>query len=159
MNGGTSANKTLPDKKLTFRKARLSDAAGLAACFDAAYSVYNSYIDDLPDVSEGVADDIARNIVWVAVCGVDVVAGMVLVAMPDHLHLANIAVVPSCTGKGLGKALTEIATRECLAQGLANISLATHQKMPENVEFYRHLGWRVTGRSLNKTHMNKIINR
>ena len=49
----------------TIRKATADDAPALAAAFAEAYSEIAKRLPDLPDVSEGVAEDIADREVWV----------------------------------------------------------------------------------------------
>jgi|GEM_PF-71599 len=142
---------------LQIRKAKPEDATAIAACFDRAYSVYATRINDLPEVAIGIEDDIANNAVWVAVdCGV-IVGGLVLVLHPAHATLANIAIDPSASGRGLGKALIDRAEDACRKLKLPCIRLSTHIKMLENVSLYEHLGWHVTDRKGNKVLMEKAI--
>ncbi|WP_210200587.1 hypothetical protein [Cohaesibacter celericrescens] len=49
------------------RKATLADASALDTCIDAAYAQYKLHINDLLRVSEGIAEEIQKNQVWVAV--------------------------------------------------------------------------------------------
>lgn len=142
---------------LQIRKAKPEDATAIAACFDRAYSVYATRINDLPEVSIGVEDDIANNAVWVAEDGGVIVGGLVLVLHPAHATLANIAIDPSASGSGLGKALIDRAEDACRKLKLPCIRLSTHIKMPENVSLYEHLGWRVTSLKGNKVLMEKGI--
>lgn len=141
----------------TIRRAKPTDAAALAACIDAAYSVYAGKGIDLPAVSDGIAEDIQRNIVWVALSGRRIIAGLVLIPREDHAILANVAVDPSAAGLGLGRTLMDRADLEVLKLGLSKLSLTTHAGIPENVRLYEHLGWRATSRIGNKVHMEKTL--
>lgn len=149
----------------TIRRADEDDAGPLAQCIDQAYSVCRSRISDLPPVSEGLAQEIHDNLVWVAVLagGPDgrpednIVGGMVLVLQDDHLLLANVAVRPDAAGMGLGRAFLDRAESETKQRGLAKLRLSTHCEMPENVRLYQHLGWHETGRSGNKVMMEKSL--
>ena len=140
----------------TLRRAEARDSKELADCIEAAYSVYSSRIDDLPAVSEGVADAIQQHRVWVAETQ-HIVGGLILVPCDDFLLLENIAVRPESTGMGIGRALIQQAEIDCQELGLQEIRLSTHEEMPENVAIYSRLGWAETGRSGNKVHMSKAI--
>jgi len=141
----------------TIRRAGLADASPLTACIDEAYSVYAGKGIDLPAVSDGIADEIQNNLVWVAVLEKQIVGGLVLITREDDAVLVNVAVRPSATGSGLGRALVDQAEQEVRALGLGRIGLTTHVKMPENVQLYEHLGWHETGRVGNKVHMEKSL--
>ena len=112
---------------------------------------------NLPAVSEGVVEDITRNIVWVAGLGGQIVGALVLVRGADSLTLANVAVDPSQKGHGLGKTLMELATSEAARLGKPSLRLSTHIDMPENVALYTYFGWHETGREGNKVHICKSI--
>ncbi len=141
----------------TIRAAEPSDAVELASRIDAAYSAHASHIPDLPEVSEGIADDIAQNVVFVATTENKVIGGIVLILQPDHLMLANIAVDPSAEGNGIARALIETAEQVAQSNSLSEIRLSTHVKMPENISLYEHLGWHQTGKSGNKVHMSRKL--
>lgn len=141
----------------TIRKAGAADADRLARCIDAAYSVYAEKLDDLPAVSDGIADDIANNKVWVAVSDERIIGGIVLVANGDHVVVANVAVDPGAAGRGVGRALMDLAESEAKELGFAKLRLSTHVAMPQNVRLYEYLGWRETDRAGNKVHMEKFL--
>lgn len=153
----------------TIRRAHEDDAGPLAHCIDQAYSVYKLRISDLPPVSEGLAQEIRDNMVWVAVPETgpetgpesasegEILGGMVLVLRDDHLLLANVAVRSDAAGMGLGRAFLDKAEAEACQHGLAKLRLSTHCEMPENVRLYQHLGWHETGRSGNKVTMEKSL--
>ena len=141
----------------TLRLATAADEHGLVRCVDRAYAVYANSVPDLPAVSEGVVEDITKNIVWVADLGGQIVGVLVLVRGADSLTLANVAVDPGQKGHGLGKTLMELATREAARLGKPSLRLSTHIDMPENVALYTYLGWHETGREGNKVHMCKSI--
>ncbi|MEY8120860.1 MULTISPECIES: GNAT family N-acetyltransferase [unclassified Falsihalocynthiibacter] len=139
------------------RPAQATDASALAACIDAAYAQYAERISDMPSVSDGCADDIANNQVWVAVQGEEVIAGLVLVTGDGFMKLANLAVHPDHGGKGLGRKLIELSECEAKRQGFSEMRLNTHVDMPENVRLYQHLGWTEMARSGNTVSMNKRL--
>jgi len=141
----------------TIRRAEKKDAAALADCFGAAYSIYAPRIADLPAVSDGIEDDIERNVVWVAARDNQVIGGLVLLPKEDHVVLANVAIDPSANGAGLGRAFMDLAEAEARKLGHEKLRLSTHVDMPENVRLYEHLGWHEIGRSGNKVHMEKSL--
>ncbi len=139
------------------RRALENDAADLTDCFEAAYDRYKSQIPNLPDVTTGLVDDIRNRTVWVAVAQGRTVGGLVLIIDSDRAMLANVAVADSARGIGLGRALIDVAARECQTRGVKTLSLTTHAAMAENIALYEHLGWDVSDRSGNKVHMEKRI--
>lgn len=141
----------------TIRRAEPQDAAQLAACIEAAYSVYAERGLDLPAVSEGIEHDIDDNIVWVAVLGQRVIGGLILVRQEDHAIVGNVAVAPSATGLGVGRALLDRARHEARELGYGKLRLTTHVGIPENVRLYERLGWRETGRTGSKVHMERHL--
>ena len=141
----------------TIRLAVPDDAAEFVACVDAAFHRFRARGIALPDVSGGVGDDIARNVVIVAANGSNVLGAMILVDHSDHLHLANIAVHPDYGGRGIGKALLKEADEVAQNMGRPRLCLATHVDIPENVALYRHLGWTETHRTATKVMMEKQL--
>jgi GNAT superfamily N-acetyltransferase len=139
------------------RRAEQADAPSLTACIDAAYSIYAGKGIDLPAVSDGIAEDIRENFVWVAILKRRIVGGLVLILRQDYAMLANVAVDPAAAGLGLGRALIEQAEQEVKLRGHSRMRLTTHTKIPENLDLYTHLGWRETGRDGNKVFMEKSL--
>jgi len=144
-------------EEFTLRKAVIDDVDSLSVCISAAYSIYKDRIADLPDVSDGIASSIASKSVWVAQIHDQIVGALVLVVATDHLLLENIAVHPVSAGKGIGKALIRLAESECLNHRLHEIRLSTHRDISENIQLYKHLGWRVVDDIGNKVYMSKTI--
>ena len=144
-------------KKSIIRRAIASDAASLAVCIDRAYENYTKSIDDLPEVSEGIEEDIANNTVWVVERNDKIVGGLILIFKPTYALLVNIAVDPCERGTGLGRALIVQAEEECRKLKILKLKLSTHVKMPSNVKLYGHLGWNETGRTESKIKMEKFL--
>ena len=140
---------------LSIRQAELNDVPALAECFDIAYAPFKSKIPDLPNVSAGMSSAIEDKSVWVAEINATVVGGIVLDPNDEYLILENVAVHPSASGSGVGKALIGCAESECLRLGLHEVRLSTHKEMKENVSLYQHLGWRVVSVEGNKVNMSK----
>ncbi len=73
------------------------------------------------------------------------------------MKLANLAVHPDHSGKGLGRKLIELAAREAKRQGYTELRLNTHVDMPNNVRLYEHLGWIEISRNTNTVSMKKSL--
>lgn len=144
---------TLP----TIRPARAADAPALTACINAAYARYAESIPDLPDVSGGIAGDIAHAHVWVVEWEGHIVAGLVLIHTPPGAKLANVAVAPEAGGQGLGRALIAVAEQQARDLGCPWLDLTTHVNMPANLRLYDKLGWQVTSHTGNSVHMRKAL--
>ena len=84
----------------------------MSACIDAAYAHYAERIADLPPMSADCAEEIARFQVWVAEVANVIVGGLVLVPGDGFMLLANVAVHPTHTGAGMGRALMALAETE-----------------------------------------------
>lgn len=142
---------------IQIRRAVPTDAEDLAACIDAAYAKYKSRILDMPAVSEGCAEEIANNQVWVAV-QLDIIVGcLFLVPNTGFMKLANLAVHPAYAGNGIGSKLMALAEQTSREQGYSEMRLNTHVAMPENVQLYNHLGWHETSRGENTVSMSKWL--
>ncbi len=92
------------------------------------------------------AKEIARHQVWVAEEERQIIGGLVLIPKEDHLLLDNIAVHPDHQGRGVGRALLELADSEALSQGYRELGLYTHETMTENIALYGRNGWVETHR-------------
>ena len=145
------------DPALKIRRAVASDAAGFARCLDAAYLRYRTRIPDLPDMSQGCAEEIADHQVWVVEHQNSIVAGLVLKPKDTFMMLANIAVSPEFAGRGIGRSLMDLCEDETARQGFASMRLNTHAGMSENISLYQRLGWTELNRDRTTVSMEKQI--
>jgi len=75
------------------------------------------------------------------------IAGIiVIIPYSDHLLLDNVAVRPEYQGQGFGRVLIEFAERKAQRLGYSRIRLYTHEKMTENIDLYRRIGFFECGR-------------
>ena len=148
----------MKSKSTHIRKALLADVEALASCIDAAYAKYSNRISDMPPVSDGIAEEITSNQVWVAIEDGKIIAGLFLISHDGFMKLANLAVHPSHGGKGIGRKLMELSDSEAKRQGYDEMRLNTHIAMPENVQLYEHLGWEEVSGSENTVSMRKHLN-
>ena len=137
------------------RKATPDDAVGLTDCTAAAYAGFD--IPDLPDVTIGIADDIAAHTVLVCVHQGRIIGGLILSVDGSAAHLRNVAVHPDHNGRGIGTALINAAIATLDPRQVKSVDLATHRAMPGNVMLYSRLGWVETGRAGNKILMTRAL--
>ncbi len=142
---------------VTIRRAAIEDADGLGQCLDAAYAQSAARIADLPSMSEGCAEEIAANLVWVAETGGRIVGALVLAPRDGFMLLANVAVHPDGRGTGLGRRLLTLAESEAAERGYSEMHLNTHAGMPETIGLYARNGWVETGGSGNTVSMRKLL--
>lgn len=143
--------------QVKIRTARSEDAAGLRACIQAAYAPARQRGVLLPPVDEGVEEDIATNLVWVAEYDGAVAGGLIVAPVDDALHVMNLVVHPNAQGQGVARKLLSLAETHALTHGLSELRLATHRDMPENIALYQHLGWEENSREGVKVVMIKSV--
>jgi ribosomal protein S18 acetylase RimI-like enzyme len=133
-----------PDQPSThrFRQAVPSDGSRVAELVDAAY---RHYIDRIGTIPGPMTDDYEEVICdhHVTVAERDgAIEGVIVLSVTDEGFLIyNVAVHPSHRGKGLGRALLELAEGEARRAGFDSIYLYTHEKMTENLALYSRIGY------------------
>lgn len=145
--------------EIVIRQAVTGDAPNLQSCMHSAYAAYNDRMSGtrLPPLELDYAAEIENYPTWVAVLDNQLVGGVTLVFEADSASIANIAVSPSVQGRGLGRSLLEFAERKAKEKGYTELRLATHVRLTENVEIYRHLGWAEFNRDETRVFMKKIV--
>lgn len=129
------------------RKARLADRPFIEGCVAAAYAKYVPRIGKPPaPMLADYAGLIDAGVVYVLEHRSTPAGVIVMYPGDGHLFVENVAVAPAGHGRGLGRVLMSFAEAEAARRGLPEVRLYTHQRMTENLGFYRHLGYRVTGR-------------
>ena len=129
------------------RGATPGDRRAVERLVEAAYGVYIERIGKRPapmDADYAAAIDVG--LVTVADRDGEIAGILVLVPMPDHLLVENVAVDPAAQGTGLGRRLMAHAEDEARARGLPELRLYTNEKMVENLAWYPRLGYRETER-------------
>ena len=137
-----------PRSDIVLRRACLQDASEITGLVRAAYGKWVARIGRAPlPMTIDQARAIAEHEVWVAEAEGGVIAGVLDLALADdHVMVENIAVHPVHQGKGLGMRLLAQAEVRAQEAGLRTIRLYTHEKMTENVAYYRTLGFSVSER-------------
>ena len=132
---------------LEIRPARREDATAITECVAAAY---RHYIDRLGRPPGPMLDDyrkvIQQHHVLVLVDGTNIVGVLVLIRQTRSLLLDNVAVHPAYQGRGLGRQLMALAEKEARRVGLTTVTLYTNERMTENLELYKRLGYMETER-------------
>ena len=132
----------------SLRRATAADAPAMRRIADAAYSPYVSRMEGRrpgpldADYAAAVADDEA----WVVEADGHLVGFLVLIDEEDAMLLDNVAVLPTHHGRGIGRALLELAERRAAAAGRTRIRLFTHVTMLENQRLYERIGYVETHR-------------
>jgi len=134
-----------PDAEI--RKATPTEASAISAIVNAAYEKYVSRIGRPPQpMLEDYAALIRDDIVWVLASGIDIIGVLVLKEQADHLLLDNVALREDMQGQGFGKYLLEYAEKTAKERGYSEIRLYTNEKMTENIDLYKKIGYRETHR-------------
>ena len=139
------------------RTASPQDAPALIQCIDRAYAQHKADLPDLPDVSGGILQDITDHHVVVAEVNGELVAGAILMINETTALLANIGVDPTHGGKGIARRLIAQIEQTAKTSGCTELRLSTHEKMPDNIALYEHLGWSIKEQSGSKIHMTKPL--
>jgi ribosomal protein S18 acetylase RimI-like enzyme len=129
---------------LSLRQATPDDAAAIRTLTREAYAKWVALLgrEPLPmtaDYGEAVKnhriDLLERN--------GSLVALIELAPKPDHLLIENIAVLPECQGRGLGRMLLSHAERVAAELGRSEIKLYTNKHFAENIALYQRAGYRI----------------
>ncbi len=144
------------------RAAAAIDAEAIRDVVHAAYRHYIARIGKPPgpmldDYSNRIADGQA----WVLEDDGRIAGILVLEEGPGGLLLDNIAVLPHCQGRGIGRRLIEFAEAEARRRGFSEIHLYTHALMTENIALYRRAGFvethRVSEKGYDRVYMTKRL--
>jgi ribosomal protein S18 acetylase RimI-like enzyme len=126
----------------SLRSASAEDAVRVAELVRAAYEHYVERIGMLPGpMTEDYARVIGDRQVTVAEVDGTIVGVIVLGVDAEGFVIENVAVHPSQRGRGLGRALLQLAEAEAARSGFDTIHLYTHEKMTENLALYSRIGY------------------
>jgi ribosomal protein S18 acetylase RimI-like enzyme len=120
----------------------IKDAQAVAACVNAAFSVYIARIGIPP--APMLADFpkiIAAGQVWVGEVDTKVVGVLVQYETESGFYIDTVAVLPALQGTGIGRALLLFAESEATRRSFRSIYLCTNVKMTENQIFYPRIGY------------------
>ena len=133
------------DEALTFRRATAADAAAARNLTREAYAKWVPVIGREPKPMTADFDAAIRDHRVDLLCqGERIVALIETIAEPEALLIENVAVSPTCQGRGLGRRLMAQAERLAAAMGYGEIRLYTNARFVDNVAFYQRLGYAMT---------------
>ncbi|MGV6805506.1 MAG: GNAT family N-acetyltransferase [Ruegeria sp.] len=141
----------------SFRDAAMGDVEAIRTCIRAAYSDVLHNIPDLPDVTEGLDQDIRDQSVVVAEKGGMIVGVVVFGPVDRAVKIFNLAVSPKAQGNGLAGRLLLVAENAARENGCPILCLTTHRLMADTRAMYRHLGWTECGGEGNKIYFEKAV--
>ena len=141
----------------SFRPIGPNEAVAIAALFEAAYAPFRETLPDLPDMTEGLAEELAETENWAAEDARGLSAVILLRVEDKALFIANLAVRPDTQGQGLARKLLELAETRARALGRHRLLLTTHADMQGTIAVYKRLGFEVTERLEGALRMGKGI--
>lgn len=128
--------------KYSFRRARPSDAPAVTAL---VHEAYRHYVEHTAITPRPVTDDYQQVIrdyqVTVAEQDAAIAGVIVLRITGEGFLIDNVAVHPAHRGRGLGRALLDLAEGEARRAGFGSVYLYTHEKMTENQALYSRIGY------------------
>jgi GNAT superfamily N-acetyltransferase len=124
------------------RPATDADVRAITDLVDAAYGPYVDRIGMRPGpLDEDYGEVIGERQVTVAESEGALVGVLVLSATNDGFLIDNVAVHPAHRGKGVGRALLELAEAEARRAGFDSIYLFTHEGLVESRALYERIGY------------------
>jgi ribosomal protein S18 acetylase RimI-like enzyme len=147
---------------LEIRSARVEDAPAITKCVAAAYRHYIARLGKLPGpMLDDYREVIQQHHVLVLTEGANIIGLLVLIRQLQGLLVDNVAVHPDYQGKGLGRKLMALAEEEAQHLGLTTVMLYTNERMTENIELYKRLGYteteRKTEQGYERVYMRKSV--
>lgn len=132
---------------LEIRPARAEDATAITECVAAAYQHYTPRIGKPPGpMLDNYRELIQQHSVPVLTEGATIIGVLVLIRQPQSLLVDNVAVHPDYQGRGLGRKLMALAEEEARRLEFTAVTLYTNERMTENIELYKRLGYTETER-------------
>ncbi len=136
-------------RDVEIRPARAEDATAITECVAAAYLHYIARLGKPP---RPMLDDykavIQQHSVLVLTNGTGgkIIGVLVLIRQTSSLFVDNVAVHPAYQARGLGRQLMAVAEEEARRLGFTTVTLYTNERMTENIEIYKRLGYTETER-------------
>lgn len=138
---------TMNQGDLAIRPARAEDAPAITECVAAAYRHYITRLGKPPGpMLDDYKEVIQQHRVLVLIDGAKILGVLVLIPQTQSLLVDNVAVHPGYQNRGLGRKLMALAEEEARRLGFTTVTLYTNERMTENIELYKKLGYRKTER-------------
>ncbi|WP_166220575.1 GNAT family N-acetyltransferase [Pseudomonas atagonensis] len=130
------------------RQARLEDAAAIAALVNDAYAPYIPRLGQKPaPMLDDYRQVLSETDAFVLTDGEQIAGVLVMNVEHGELLLINVAVSPVFKGRGLGKRLMAYCEEHAQSKACTAVRLYTHERMTENIEIYKKLGYQETHRA------------
>lgn len=146
----------------SIRQATPTDSDWLTSCTDEAYGVYVSILGRKPLLM--TMDYLAalnEFDVWIAEHRGTKAGLLVLQHEQDHTVIYSVAVLPSCSGQGIGKLLLRHAEQVAVEKRFNQLRLYTYELMTRNLAIYRSFGYvdsHITEyKGLKVIHLKKVL--
>ncbi len=124
------------------RRAEAADVTGIEALVTRAYEPWIERIGIRPlPLEQDYAERIAATDAFVYEEEGEIAGLLILEAEGDRLVVDNVAIDPSCQGRGLGRRLLAYAEERAREKNVPELRIYTHRKMTENIELYTRLGY------------------
>ena len=132
---------------LKIRPARVEDASMITECVAAAYRHYIIRLGKPPGpMLNDYGKMIQQHRVFVLTDGARILGVLVLIRQNRSLLVDNVAVHPDYQGRGLGRKLMALAEEEARSLRFPAVTLYTNERMTENIDLYKKLGYTETAR-------------
>lgn len=129
------------------RAALEADVTDLRLCAQKAYLKYVERMNREPaPMRADFLDQISRGFVSVATSQSGLVGYVVSYQQGVHFMLESVAVLPECSGQGVGKLLIAYVEKAAKKAGCKTVELYTNEAMTENIKMYQKLGYCEVGR-------------
>jgi ribosomal protein S18 acetylase RimI-like enzyme len=126
----------------SFRRATDRDVPALAELVAAAYGHYVDRIGMQPGPMTQDYTQVVRDREVTVVERDGTIVGLVVLGVDSEgFVVENVAVHPCQQGRGLGRALLELAEKEAARAGFDAVHLYTHEQMTENLALYARIGY------------------
>lgn len=131
-------------ENLTLRVAEAADAAAIRDLTRQAYAKWVSVIGREPGPMEADYDEAVRKHRFDLLYRDGAFIALIeTVRYADHLLIKNVAVMPSCQGRGYGRKLLAHAEELAAALGYSEIRLYTNERFDTDVRLYLRLGYKI----------------
>ncbi|MFC4257658.1 GNAT family N-acetyltransferase [Marinobacter lacisalsi] len=149
---------------MDIRRATEADADAVSDCVTRAYEHYEKRIGRTPGPMVQDYHKVIREYnVFVTVVDQEIQGVLVLDQTREGFLLDNIAVNPGLQGRGIGRALLELAEQCAQSAGYDSIYLYTNALMSENRELYARIGYEEydhrTEQGLDRVYLRKPLPR
>ncbi len=134
----------MTDNDIEMRLAVREDAEAIHTLTREAFAKWVPFIGREPlPMSANYDEALKKNRFDLLFLEGKLVALIETIARDDHLLIENIAVSPSCQGKGLGRKLLDHAEWLAASLGHSEIRLYTNKLFTETLTFYGRLDYQV----------------